>query len=112
MLDTLRPLHEMMREGQAGNANDALSSANQQRGPVTMSEMAFLQSYGTELADAYEWCEKYKQTGREAELQQVRLSACHCQNLAVSRCLCPGVDSIYESTDWLLYRSALSRVFH
>ncbi|KAK9806197.1 hypothetical protein WJX72_004970 [[Myrmecia] bisecta] len=54
MLATLLPLHEMME-------------AN---GPTTLKEIAFVQAYGRELAEAYEWCNRYRQSRREAELHQ------------------------------------------
>ncbi|RMZ52908.1 hypothetical protein APUTEX25_001027, partial [Auxenochlorella protothecoides] len=54
MLDTLLPLHEMMKEN----------------GPSTLQEIAFVQAYGRELDEAYEWCLKFKQSRREAELHQ------------------------------------------
>ena len=54
MLSTLLPLHEMMKE----------------RGATTLKEIAFMQAYGAELAEAYEWCLKYKASRKEAELHQ------------------------------------------
>eukprot|EP00887_Chlorella_sp_A99_P006163 scaffold3.g6163.t1 len=54
MLSTLLPLHEMMRK----------------QGPTTLKEIAFVQAYGRELDEAYEWCLKYKQSRKEAELHQ------------------------------------------
>ena len=81
MLTTLMPLHEMMA----------------QQGPTTLKEIAFVQvscrlcvsagplqrvvmrvltsaacvqAYGRELAEAYEWCQKYRSSRKEAELHQ------------------------------------------
>ncbi|BDA44527.1 Serine/threonine-protein kinase TOR [Coccomyxa sp. Obi] len=54
MLGTLMPLHEMMAR----------------QGPTTLKEIAFVQAYGRELAEAYEWCQKYRVSRREAELHQ------------------------------------------
>ncbi|GAB4815427.1 hypothetical protein N2152v2_002473, partial [Parachlorella kessleri] len=54
MLATLLPLHEMMHK----------------QGPTTLKEIAFVQAYGRELDEAYEWCLKYKQSRKEAELHQ------------------------------------------
>lgn len=46
MLATLLPLHEMMHK----------------QGPTTLKEIAFVQAYGRELDEAYDWCLKYKQS--------------------------------------------------
>ncbi|GAX78992.1 hypothetical protein CEUSTIGMA_g6432.t1 [Chlamydomonas eustigma] len=54
MLNTLLPLHEMMDKN----------------GPTTLKEIAFVQAYGKELTEAYEWLEKYKSSRKEAELHQ------------------------------------------
>ncbi|KDD76204.1 FAT domain-containing protein, partial [Helicosporidium sp. ATCC 50920] len=54
MLETLLPLHEEMHK----------------HGPTTLQEIAFNQTYGRELEEAYEWCKKYKQSRKEAELHQ------------------------------------------
>lgn len=54
MLNTLFPLHEMMRK----------------QGPTTLKEIAFVQAYGRELDEAFEWCLKYKASRKEAELHQ------------------------------------------
>ncbi len=56
MLNTLLPLHEMLEKA----------------GPTTLKEIAFVQSYGRELSEAYEWLMKYKASRKEAELHQVR----------------------------------------
>ena len=60
MLATLLPLHEMMERA----------------GPTTLKEVAFVQAYGRELAEAHEWCQKYRQSRKEAELHQVRVRVC------------------------------------
>lgn len=54
MLNTLFPLHEMMRK----------------QGPTTLKEIAFVQAYGRELDEAFEWCQKYRASRKEAELHQ------------------------------------------
>uniref|UniRef100_A0A7R9YR22 Serine/threonine-protein kinase TOR n=1 Tax=Chlamydomonas euryale TaxID=1486919 RepID=A0A7R9YR22_9CHLO len=54
MLNTLLPLHEMMEKS----------------GPTTLKEIAFMQAYGRELSEAYDWLEKYKASRKEAELHQ------------------------------------------
>ena len=56
MLATLLPLHEMMERA----------------GPTTLKEVAFVQAYGRELAEAHEWCQKYRASRKEAELHQAR----------------------------------------
>jgi FKBP12-rapamycin complex-associated protein len=35
-----------------------------------MHEVSFVQAYGRELSEAHDWCQKYKETGREEELNQ------------------------------------------
>ncbi|XP_043711300.1 serine/threonine-protein kinase TOR [Telopea speciosissima] len=57
MLKVLEPLHEMLEEGAS-------------RGDTTLKETAFIQAYGRELQEAYECCQKYKRTGKDAELTQ------------------------------------------
>ncbi|DBA66640.1 TPA: hypothetical protein ACH3X2_002209 [Trebouxia sp. C0005] len=54
MLSTLMPLHEMM----------------QANGGITLKEIAFVKAYGRELSEAYEWCNKYRHSRKEAELHQ------------------------------------------
>jgi len=54
MLNTLLPLHEMMKK----------------KGAVTLKEIAFVQAYGRELDEAHEWCLKYQTSRKEAELHQ------------------------------------------
>jgi len=54
MLATLLPLHEMMERA----------------GPTTLKEVAFVQAYGRELAEAHEWCTRYRASRKEAELHQ------------------------------------------
>lgn len=53
MFETLEPLHAMM-----------------ERGPQTLKEMSFNQAYGRDLADAYEWCKKFKTSGNVKDLTQ------------------------------------------
>ena len=54
MLNVLAPLHRMIEE----------------QGGTTLKEIAFMQAYGRELQEANEWCNKYRQTGTEEELNQ------------------------------------------
>ncbi|KAK0251290.1 phosphatidylinositol kinase- protein kinase tor1 [Friedmanniomyces endolithicus] len=53
MLATLEPLHEMLRKG-----------------PETLREISFIQSFGRDLAEARDWCEAYKTTQEIGDLNQ------------------------------------------
>lgn len=53
MMATLAPLHEMMEQG-----------------PQTMREVAFMQTYGRDLAEAKQWIQRYKKRGLESDLNQ------------------------------------------
>ncbi|TKA63316.1 hypothetical protein B0A55_12457 [Friedmanniomyces simplex] len=53
MLATLQPLHEMLRKG-----------------PETLREISFIQSFGRDLAEARDWCEAYKTTQEIGDLNQ------------------------------------------
>ncbi|GAB7363647.1 hypothetical protein MBLNU230_g4217t1 [Neophaeotheca triangularis] len=53
MLATLEPLHEMLRKG-----------------PETLREISFIQSFGRDLAEAKDWCEAYKTTHEIGDLGQ------------------------------------------
>ena len=53
MLATLEPLHEMLRKG-----------------PETLREISFIQSFGRDLSDAKDWCEAYKTTSEIGDLNQ------------------------------------------
>ena len=53
MLETLRPLHQMM-----------------ERGPETLREVSFHQTYGRDLAEALEWCQNYQRTRNADDLNQ------------------------------------------
>ena len=53
MISTLAPLHRVMS-----------------RGPHTLSEIAFVQSYGRDLAEAWEWCHRYSKYGADSDLNQ------------------------------------------
>jgi len=53
MLATLEPLHEMLRKG-----------------PDTLREMSFIQSFGRDLAEAKDWCEAYKSNQEIGDLNQ------------------------------------------
>ncbi|OQO07792.1 hypothetical protein B0A48_06583 [Cryoendolithus antarcticus] len=53
MLATLAPLHEMLSKG-----------------PETLREISFIQSFGRDLAEAKGWCEAYKTTREIGDLNQ------------------------------------------
>ena len=53
MLATLEPLHEMLRKG-----------------PETLREISFIQTFGHDLAEARDWCEAYKTTQEIGDLNQ------------------------------------------
>ncbi|KAH1016334.1 serine/threonine-protein kinase Tor isoform X2 [Dendroctonus ponderosae] len=53
MLRILEPLHQMM-----------------QRGPQTLKETSFNQAYGRDLAEAHEWCRRYRSSGNSKDLNQ------------------------------------------
>ncbi|XP_050299177.1 serine/threonine-protein kinase Tor [Anthonomus grandis grandis] len=53
MLRILDPLHQMM-----------------QRGPQTLKETSFTQAYGRDLADAHEWCQRYRLSSNIRDLNQ------------------------------------------
>ena len=53
MFATLEPLHQMM-----------------ERGPETLREVTFNQTYGRDLADALDWCRNYQRTGNNDDLNQ------------------------------------------
>ncbi|KAK4570311.1 phosphatidylinositol kinase- protein kinase tor1 [Recurvomyces mirabilis] len=53
MLATLEPLHEMLRKG-----------------PETLREISFIQSFGRDLSEARDWCEAYKTTQEIGDLNQ------------------------------------------
>jgi FKBP12-rapamycin complex-associated protein len=61
MLSTLQPLHYMLEQG-----------------PQTLHEVHFQQTYGRELLDAHEWCEKYSKSKNVSYLDKAwaLLSAC------------------------------------
>ena len=54
MLRVLAPLHHII----------------ERLGAETLHEISFVQAYGRELQEANEWCQKYRETGREEELNQ------------------------------------------
>mmetsp|Transcript_15420 Transcript_15420/g.37914 ORF Transcript_15420/g.37914 Transcript_15420/m.37914 type:complete len:931 (-) Transcript_15420:228-3020(-) len=60
MLQVVEPLHQMMAKG-----------------PQTMREVAFQQRYGRDLTEAKEWCERYKQSGNESDLNQAWDAYCN-----------------------------------
>ncbi|KAH3893902.1 hypothetical protein DPMN_018054 [Dreissena polymorpha] len=53
MFTTLEPLHAMM-----------------ERGPQTLKETSFNQTYGRDLMEAQEWCKKYQRSGNVKDLTQ------------------------------------------
>lgn len=53
MLNILEPLHTMM-----------------ERGPQTLKEISFNQTYGRDLSEAYEWCQRYRVSGNIRDLNQ------------------------------------------
>ncbi|KAF5280820.1 hypothetical protein FQR65_LT14927 [Abscondita terminalis] len=53
MFDVLEPLHAVM-----------------ERGPQTLKETSFNQAYGRDLAEAQEWCQRYKVSGNNRDLNQ------------------------------------------
>ncbi|XP_065842793.1 serine/threonine-protein kinase mTOR-like [Oscarella lobularis] len=53
MFAVLEPLHSMM-----------------ERGPQTLKESSFQQAYGRDLAEAHEWCKKYKRSQNLKDLNQ------------------------------------------
>ena len=53
MLDCLQPLHDMI-----------------DRGPQTLREVSFVQSFGRELAEARHWCDQFRQTKDMGDLNQ------------------------------------------
>ncbi|KAK4495590.1 hypothetical protein PRZ48_012858 [Zasmidium cellare] len=53
MLATLEPLHETLRKG-----------------PETLREISFIQSFGRDLNEARDWCEAYKSTQEIGDLNQ------------------------------------------
>ncbi|KAF5285925.1 hypothetical protein FQA39_LY04386 [Lamprigera yunnana] len=53
MFDVLEPLHTVM-----------------ERGPQTLKETSFNQAYGRDLAEAQEWCQRYKVSGNNRDLNQ------------------------------------------
>ncbi|KAI3820134.1 hypothetical protein L1987_13992 [Smallanthus sonchifolius] len=55
MLKVLEPLHEMLEEGALRNN-------------TTIKEKAFIQTYHHELVEAYDCCNQYKKSGKDAEL--------------------------------------------
>lgn len=57
MFQLLTPLHDMM-------------DANIGAGATTFNEIAFQQQYGRDLAEAQEWCERYRFTNNESDINQ------------------------------------------
>lgn len=53
MFQVLEPLHAML-----------------ERGPQTLKETSFNQAYGRDLAEALEWCKRYKLSGNVRDLNQ------------------------------------------
>lgn len=53
MLEVLEPLHAMLETG-----------------PETAREAAFMKEFGRDLAEAAEWCRRFKASGRESDMNQ------------------------------------------
>lgn len=53
MLEVVEPLHNMMEQG-----------------PVTAREVAFAREFGRDLAEAAEWCRRFRASKRQADLNQ------------------------------------------
>ncbi|KAF2097118.1 FAT-domain-containing protein [Rhizodiscina lignyota] len=53
MFAVLSPLHNML-----------------EKGPETLREISFIQSFGRELQEAYDWCTTFKQSGDRGDLNQ------------------------------------------
>ena len=51
MFATLGPLHEMLKKG-----------------PETLREISFVQAFGRDLQEAYDWCQTYRRTGEPGDL--------------------------------------------
>ncbi|KAL0486429.1 phosphatidylinositol kinase-related protein kinase TOR [Acrasis kona] len=52
MIKTLKPLHAMMDKAE------------------TLSEVGFQQAFGRDLQEALEWCKKFKESGKESDMNQ------------------------------------------
>jgi FKBP12-rapamycin complex-associated protein len=48
-----------------------LHAIMERQGAETLQEISFVQAYGRELSEAHDWCNKYRRSRREAELNQV-----------------------------------------
>lgn len=83
MLATLLPLHDLMERPPAGQPSPLAATSSldtsmmhasirdlDQKGPTTPMEISFVQQYGRELQEAHDWCLKYRQSKKEAELHQ------------------------------------------
>ena len=46
-------------------------------GPETLREIAFGQAFGRDLAEAYDWCRRYKKTKMGSDLNQAWEYYCH-----------------------------------
>jgi len=53
MFQTLHPLHDML-----------------DKGPETLREISFVQSFGRELSEARQWCDQFRQSGEVGDLNQ------------------------------------------
>jgi hypothetical protein len=53
MLAILEPLHAML-----------------ERGPDTLRELSFHQTFGKDLADAQDWCRRFRRSGNATDMQQ------------------------------------------
>jgi hypothetical protein len=94
MLEVLRPMHELM-----------------QKGPETLREITFQQQLGRDLQEAQDWCERYKQSRQEKDLQQVSFTfkcGYTCRDIA-SKCgyTCRDIafKCKYTSTYWVVVQA-------
>jgi FKBP12-rapamycin complex-associated protein len=77
MLATLEPLHEMLRKG-----------------PETLREISFIQSFGRDLAEAKDWCEAYKTTREIGDLNQVSIYIPDVYMVLLTNLFHPGLGSL------------------
>jgi FKBP12-rapamycin complex-associated protein len=77
MLATLEPLHEMLRKG-----------------PETLREISFIQSFGRDLAEAKDWCEAYKTTREIGDLNQVSIYIPDVYMVLLTNFFHPGLGSL------------------
>ncbi|KAH6595075.1 hypothetical protein BASA61_003875 [Batrachochytrium salamandrivorans] len=69
MIATLEPLHHMLERWCADSLRIYLATEND-LGPETFREVAFMQAFGRDLAEAYDWSKKYSRTLHSDDLNQ------------------------------------------